>query len=447
MRSIKPVLLASALLLALPLHAQAPQPARAVTSAADYTDVEVAGRALGTGQFNELFSNFDATLAAEVPADKLKALMDQIIAQMGPFKSATRLSKPANKAEQVARMQFQNGTLLVLMSVDDAGKIHGLRLVPDEEKVAPPTPLAATDTIREEQVTFAAPNAPQLVGTLTLPKNVKNPPAVVLIHGSGPHDRYETMFTNRPFLDLSRGLARQGIAVLAYDKRTLTHAKSIDMSTLTIDQESTDDGGAAAKFLQSNKNINGKNVFVLGHSQGGMVVPSVLQRDSKIRGGIIFASPSGKLIDVLPHQNRTMLGDAVNSDAGKAQLKMIDDGIRTIRDPKADSKAVVFGLPVSYWKSVDVVAPQQIATKIKQPLLVVQGGKDFQVIEQDWNGWQKYARSAPTQVIFKLYPELNHLGLVSAGKVGMEDYKDPRHVDPQLIKDIAAWVKKTAAAK
>ena len=437
MINVRTLLLASAFVLATPFAAQPVMAMNATDTALDYTKIDDVAKALSTGQFTELHSHLNSKMAGAVSADQLKTLWEQITAQVGP------LRKTEVKSPELAILHFEKAKLRLLLGNDASGQISGLLIQPDEDaaKVDPVPTVTAADPITEQPIEFNAPNAPKLVGTLTLPKNVKNPPAVVLIHGSGAHDRYETIFTNRPFLDISRGLAKQGIAVLSYDKRTLTHAKTIDITKLTLDQETTDDGAAAAKFLQTNKNVNGKRVFVLGHSQGGMVIPLILQRDAQIRGGIIFASPAGHLIDVLPHQNRTMLGDAVNTDAGKAHLKMIDDSIRTIRDPKADPKAIVLGQPVSYWKSIDAVNPALNAKQTKQPILVVQGGKDFQVIKQDWEGWEKHAKTKATPLTFKLYPELNHLGMKSLGKPGMEDYKDPRHVDPQLISDIAAWIK------
>src|SRR5690606_21778604 len=91
-----------------------------------------------------------------------------------------------------------------------------------------------------------------LPATLALPDGAGPFPAVVLVHGSDPHDRDETIGPNRPFLDIARGLAAQGIAVLRYEKRT--RARPQDYATpdsLTIDSETTDDAVLALQALHA----------------------------------------------------------------------------------------------------------------------------------------------------------------------------------------------------
>ena len=76
-------------------------------------------------------------------------------------------------------------------------------------------------------------------------------PAVILVHGSGPNDRDETLGTNKPFRDLAHGLASQKVAVLRYEKRTKQHAdklKGSALSTFTIKEEAIDDALAAVSF-------------------------------------------------------------------------------------------------------------------------------------------------------------------------------------------------------
>lgn len=71
---------------------------------------------------------------------------------------------------------------------------------------------------------------------------------MVLVAGSGPNDRDETIGPNKPFRDLAFGLALQGIASLRYDKRTLTYGRQLATAPLTVDDEVTDDALAALEF-------------------------------------------------------------------------------------------------------------------------------------------------------------------------------------------------------
>jgi dienelactone hydrolase len=106
----------------------------------------------------------------------------------------------------------------------------------------------------------------------------------VLVHGSGPQDRDETIGPNKPFRDLAWGLASQGIAVLRYEKRTKKHAMKLVLikNTITVKQETIDDALAAVALLRKTERIDPNRIFVLGHSLGGMLIPRIGARDPDV---------------------------------------------------------------------------------------------------------------------------------------------------------------------
>jgi dienelactone hydrolase len=115
-------------------------------------------------------------------------------------------------------------------------------------------------------------------------------PAIVLVHGSGPNDRDETIGPNKPFRDLALGLASRGIAVLRYDKRTKAYpAKLAASKDLTVKEEVIDDALEGVKTARSQPKIDPARVFVLGHSLGGMLIPRVAAGDASLAG--VIASP------------------------------------------------------------------------------------------------------------------------------------------------------------
>src|SRR5690606_19348563 len=126
-----------------------------------------------------------------------------------------------------------------------------------------------------------------LPGTLALPKG-KAPgagfPAVVLVHGSGPQDRDETVGANRPFLDIARGLAAQGIAVLRYDKRTQARPQDFAAGDYTVDDETTNDAITAVAALGAAEGIDPDRIHVLGHSQGAMLAPRIAAHSGHVAG-------------------------------------------------------------------------------------------------------------------------------------------------------------------
>lgn len=144
---------------------------------------------------------------------------------------------------------------------------------------------------REEEVVFPNPDAGiQLAGTLTLPKEKGPFPAVVLISGSGPQDRDETVFGHRPFLILADHLTRQGIAVLRYDDRGF--GKSTGDPTNATSADFATDALAAVRYLQTRKEINPRKIGLLGHSEGGLIAPMVaVQAPDEIVFIVLLAGP------------------------------------------------------------------------------------------------------------------------------------------------------------
>jgi pimeloyl-ACP methyl ester carboxylesterase len=155
---------------------------------------------------------------------------------------------------------------------------------------------------REEDVTF--PNAAAritLAGTLTLPKGAGPFPAVVLIAGSGPHDRDESIANHKPFLLLADYLTRKGIAVLRHDKRGIGKSTGSADSATTLDLAS--DTQAAMAYLKSRKDIDATKIGLIGHSEGAMIAPYLATHSQEIAWLVLLAPPATKGEDTLLNQS------------------------------------------------------------------------------------------------------------------------------------------------
>lgn len=203
-----------------------------------------------------------------------------------------------------------------------------LQTVPD---LPPSVTSAAPASTRftEESVTVGAEKW-ALQGTLPIPVGPVAA-AVVLVHGSGPNDRDETLGPNKPFRDLAWGLADRGIAVLRYEKRTRQYAgKMAGNPNLTVREETTDDAILAAALLRAHDRIDPKRVFVLGHSLGGTLAPRIAAEDRSLAGLIILAGATRPLME----------GKSTPSEYDRAGhipdlvLDDIADWIRKINNPK-----------------------------------------------------------------------------------------------------------------
>src|SRR5206468_7944705 len=132
------------------------------------------------------------------------------------------------------------------------GKITGFGLeLPRGDHVFKPPPYAHPEAFSEREVTVGEGEW-KLPGTLTLPKGDGPFPAAVLVHGSGSHDRDETIGPNKTFRDLAWGLSSRGIAVLRYEKRNHVHGEKMVklIDKMTINDEAIDDAVAAVGLLR-----------------------------------------------------------------------------------------------------------------------------------------------------------------------------------------------------
>lgn len=400
---------------------------------------------LDAGDYAGAEAMFDAQMAAAVPAAKLQAVWESLPAQAG---AATGRGTPELRDLPDARLvvvplAHERMALTAQVVIAPDGKISGFLVKPAQAPQAPPAPPAADASYVERDIAVG-PETRALPGTLALPKAASAAApvaAVVLVHGSGPHDRDETIGPNRPFLDIARGLAERGIAALRYDKRT--HARPQDVGAdITIDAETTDDAVAAVEALRKVEGIDPARIFVLGHSQGGMLAPRIAARSGHVAGLVLLAAPARPLLDILVEQNRRLavLDDGKTSDAERAAITALEAQVRAARtQPDAKPEALPLNLPQGYWKSVDAVDPVAEAQALAKPVLLLQGARDIQVVDADWQAWKEGLHGAK-DATFKLYPALNHLGIAGEGEGSLAEYMQPGHVDATLVSDIAAWV-------
>ena len=119
-----------------------------------------------------------------------------------------------------------------------------------------------------EEVTFTNDGI-TFAGTLTVPNSGNNFPAVVLIAGSGPHDRNEEVFNHKPFLVLADALSRNGFAVLRYDERGV--GATVGGDPLAPTEPLATDAMAALRYLKSRPEVDATRAGLMGHSEGGMI--------------------------------------------------------------------------------------------------------------------------------------------------------------------------------
>ena len=282
----------------------------------------------------------------------------------------------------------------------------------------------------------------KLSGTLTVPVGKQGVPGVVLVHGPGPHDRDEEIYSNRIFRDLAEGLSSRGIAVLRYDKRTLTYGDKMGDMAFTLDQETVEDAVRAIGVLRQQPEVAANRVYVLGHSLGGYAAPRIAARDGKLAGIIFFAANARPIEDVALDQNDYLAhlqGDPSPEiqqrlDALKAEVGRVKN-----LQPGTPPPQLLLGLPGVYLMDLKNYNPAAQAKQLNIPMLFLLGGRDFQITSKDFALW-KAALAGRDNVQFKEYPALNNIFVAGEGKPGPSDYLKQGNVDPAVINDIATFI-------
>ncbi len=306
--------------------------------------------------------------------------------------------------------------------------------------------IQPTIVVKEESITIGKGSEYELGGTLTIPDGSQTPyPAVVLVQGSGPNDRDETIFDNKPFKDIADYLGSQGIAVLRYDKRTYTHRTKIvaDIAELTVKEEVIDDAVLATNLLKADPRIDKNKVFIIGHSLGGMLAPRIDAEGGSFAGIIILAGSPRSLSDILYDQNMAIVNNLSGTDksTGQSQVDAMVaafDALKNMSDGDA-KKITLVGASGYYYKEMDAHPASKYIKNLTKPILILQGQKDFQVYaDKDYKEYQNLL-SQKSNATFKLYPQLNHLFMTSTTGTG-DEYKTASHVDSNVLKDVADWI-------
>lgn len=305
-----------------------------------------------------------------------------------------------------------------------------------------------------EKIIIGEHSAYPLNGLLTFPEDPLVPvPAVVFVHGSGASNMDEKVGKLTPFQDLAEGLARHGIASVRYDKRTFAHGfKMLKDRTLdvTVKTETIDDAVLAAALLRKDPRIDPDRIFIIGHSMGGMLAPRIDAEGGNFRGLVIMAGSPRKLEEIMVDQNNAVLASAKGFvrwivEKQVAKVAAMFDGLYELSDEEARKKKIGNGTTLYYFKEMGQHPAADYLVNLEKPVLILQGAEDFQATAQkDFEAYRQLL-SGRKNVVFRLYPGLNHAFVPSIyGNImkAKQEYGIERHIGEEVISDIANWIKR-----
>lgn len=277
-----------------------------------------------------------------------------------------------------------------------------------------------------------------LPGTLTVPKGKGPFPAAVLIQGSGPNDRDETVGANHPFADIADGLSSRGIIVLRYDKRTYARW-NLNPPKTTVDDEVIADAVAGAKLLQARPDVAHDRIFVVGHGLGAALAPEIAKKAGHI-AGIVMLAPLGRSLPKLMVEQARLLGQAAQSQLDKMQQQADE-----LSKHQMGLKDTFFGSPASYYYDLEARDEVAMARGLDVPILILHGGRDSQVTDDDIRYWQTGLKG-DAKVRTVTMPSLNHLFVAGQGPTTPAEYFAPGHVDASAIGAIAGFIDNPSAS-
>ena len=331
---------------------------------------------------------------------------------------------------------------------------------------------------KEEEVKFRNKEADiTLAGTLTLPESGNDFPAVVLISGSGPQDRNETISNHKPFLVLADYLTRRGIAVLRYDDRGFGESGGNFITATT--QDFVTDALAAVDYLLSRKDINPKEIGLIGHSEGGLVALLAAVKSDKVDFIVLMAGPGLPGEDILKMQSELILKasgadenyiqktETLNNEAynliktEKDNIKLREkldslfsnyvnsfsenERAKLGKNPERFFKSQINFITSPWFKYFLTYDPRPTLKKVKVPVLAVNGSKDLQVPpKEDLEAISK-ALTEGGNKNFKIeeLKDLNHLFQTANTGLPAEYYKIEQTIAPKALNTIGDWILKT----
>ncbi|HEX4945282.1 MAG TPA: alpha/beta hydrolase [Blastocatellia bacterium] len=329
-----------------------------------------------------------------------------------------------------------------------------------------------------EDITFENKAANiKLAGTLTTPRTNGPHPAVILISGSGPQDRNETLMGHHPFWVLSDHLTRNGIAVLRFDDRGV--GKSGGRFSTATSEDFASDVLAGVESLKTRPEINAKKIGLVGHSEGGMIAPMCAVKSKDVSFLVLLAAP-GVPADELLYEQAALIARAEGAtEAAIADNRKIQEQIFTVLKTEKDIAAAekklqeivnkaLANTPAAQRKAVEAQLnaqaksvnapwfrffmgydPRTTLRQVKVPVLAINGELDLQVaIKQNLPEIAKALKAGGNKKVQTVtLPKLNHLFQTATKGTVSEYAKIEETMSPAALTLISNWIAKQTGVK
>ena len=424
---------------------------------ASKTDQITARAVVMPGNFFAAYEALAVRLSSMTPGGELPIY----VAPQGEIKAVIKTVTPATyetpggtlKARRFSiTLQHPDGALDVDVTVDERNRFAKADMPAAGVSIARQD-LASVET---RQQTFSNPTDSEVVvpaagfglaGTLTTPaaQGRLRQPAIVMVAGAGPIDRDVTVAGIPMFAQLAGQLAERDFVVLRYDKRGVGKSGGrVERATL---EDYADDAVAAVKWLARRKDVDSERIFVAGHSEGAAVAMLAAAREKKIAGLMLMAGMGTTGRELILEQQQQLLAKMPLSETERAervalQTKILD-AVSTQKGWEGIAPEVRSAADTTAYRSLVTFDASRAMTNVKQPLLILQGALDKQVLPYHADKLAELARGRKkaASVEVKQLPGVNHLFVPArTGDVAEYETLETKVISSEVASAIGAWV-------
>lgn len=285
----------------------------------------------------------------------------------------------------------------------------------------------------------------ELPSIFTAPNTPGKHPLVIILPESGPTDRDGSYGENRPYRDLAGAMASNGFCTFRFDKRSL-HYGNVLLSakaayeSYTCREEYLDDLYKAMDTLLSFAEVDLNRIYLVGHGQGGMLLPLVAKERKEVRGIAMLGTNYKRMQEMMMDQYDYLAKVSPNKTGEfmEQKIKALHSMDKKL-NPLTEHYKMPYEVQASYWIWLNKYPHVDIAKKLKKPILILHGDRDYQVNMKNLEGWKKDLGKLPN-VTIKNYPKLNHLFYSGGAESTYSEYFMIGNIPDYFVKDLIDWL-------
>ena len=403
--------------------------------------------AVKRGDYNKNQRFFDSTFYGKMIEAQTEKTINDFTKEYGPIVAIerTEIDTQGCKMATCTSIKVAKGKFLWYLLFDQAQSINRFSIDTFSMQWFHKPEAGGTVNYTRKEVLLETNPFIKLPGSLYIPNNAKKTAAVVLVHGSGAHDRNGSIGKNKIYLEMALGLVQQGITVLAYDKRTYVYQNNnpFPIDSLDYYSETIDDAVAAVAYLKQQKEVDSTKVYIAGHSQGALCAP-LMAKKSKVKGLILLAAPARGILEVIPEQLDYISNvDGKITEEEEKMNNAIKWQVKNALKPDLNLKSktmLPFGAKPKYWLLDRNYKVLEVAKTLTVPIQLIQGGRDYNVTKKDYDLWVE-AMNGKANFKSTWFEDLDHMYFTGNGMAKPEVMMQPNHVSKKVIAKMVEFVK------